>query len=398
MGAVPASRTNVLLHVCGVMVFLAVIAAWGREEVVLVARDVHPPPLAVGAPAPDFSLQGIDGKTYSLADFKAHKVLVVIFTAVHCPTAEVYEGRIKALVADYTPKDVAFVVIQPNNAKALRLDEMGYTDLGDSLEEMKIRAEHRQFNFPFLYDGDTQEVAAKYGPVATPHVYVFDSQRLLRYQGRVDSNPREALAKVPDARNAIDAVLAGAAVPVQTTPTVGCSIKWLEKEALHNAEMAKIEAEPIPLEKIGADGLKALRQNATGKTLLVNFWATWCAPCTAEFPELQKIYRMYRKRPFDLVTVSINYPDEEAGVRKFLEGQHASSRNLLSATMDPYELMGAFDPDWSGGVPYSMVIAPGGQVLYKENGTLDVLKARRAILASLPDDDYKGQNAYWNAK
>jgi peroxiredoxin len=398
MGAVPASRTNVLLHVCGVMVFLAVIAAWGREEVVLVARDVHPPPLAIGAPAPDFSLQGIDGKTYSLADFKAHKVLVVIFTAVHCPTAEVYEGRIKALVADYTPKDVAFVVIQPNNAKALRLDEMGYTDLGDSLEEMKIRAEHRQFNFPFLYDGDTQEVAAKYGPVATPHVYVFDSQRLLRYQGRVDSNPREALAKVPDARNAIDAVLAGAAVPVQTTPTVGCSIKWLEKEALHNAEMAKIEAEPIPLEKIGADGLKALRQNATGKTLLVNFWATWCAPCTAEFPELQKIYRMYRKRPFDLVTVSINYPDEEAGVRKFLEGQHASSRNLLSATMDPYELMGAFDPDWSGGVPYSMVIAPGGQVLYKENGTLDVLKARRAILASLPDDDYKGQNAYWNAK
>ena len=395
---VAASRTKVLLHGCGVIVLLALIAAWGREQVVLVARDVHPPPLAIGAPAPDFSLQGVDGKTHSLADFKAHKVLVVIFTAVHCPTAEVYEGRIKALVADYTPKDVAFVVIQPNNAKALRLDEMGYTDLGDSLEEMKIRAEHRQFNFPFLYDGDTQEVAAKYGPVATPHVYVFDSQRLLRYQGRVDSNPREALAKVPDARNAIDAVLAGAAVPVQTTPTVGCSIKWLEKEALHNAEMAKIEAEPIPLEKIGADGLKALRQNATGKTLLVNFWATWCAPCTAEFPELQKIYRMYRKRPFDLVTVSINYPDEEAGVRKFLEGQHASSRNLLSATMDPYELMGAFDPDWSGGVPYSMVIAPGGQVLYKENGTLDVLKARRAILASLPDDDYKGQNAYWNSK
>jgi thiol-disulfide isomerase/thioredoxin len=141
----------------------------------------------------------------------------------------------------------------------------------------------------------------------------------------VDSNPRETLAKVPDARNAIDAVLAGTPVTVQTTPTVGCSIKWLEKEALHNAEMAKIEAEPIPLEKIGADGIKALRQNATGKTLLVNFWATWCAPCTAEFPELQKIYRMYRKRPFDLWTVSINYPDEEAGVRKFLESQHASS-------------------------------------------------------------------------
>src|SRR6187401_3074591 len=331
-------------------VALLLIGAWSRE--VLVARDVHPPPLAIGAPAPDFTLPGIDGKTYSLASFKDHKVLVVIFTAVHCPTAEVYEARIKSLVTDYTPKDVGFVVIQPNNAKALRLDEMGYTDLGDSLEEMKTRAEHRQFNFPFLYDGETQEVAARYGPVATPHVFVFDQQRRLRYQGRIDSNPREAYAKVPDARNAIDAVLSNGTVPVDKTPTLGCSVKWLDKSTLHDAEQRAIEKEAVPLEKVDAAGIQALRKNATDKTILVNFWATWCAPCTAEFPELQTIYRMYRKRPFDLVTVSINYPDEEKGVRKFLEGQHASSRNLLSATMDPYELIKAFDPEWTGGVPY----------------------------------------------
>ena len=96
----------------------------------------HPAPLAIGAPAPDFSLPGIDGKTYSLSTFKDSKALVVIFTAVHCPTAEVYEARIKALIADYTPKGVAFAVIQPNSAKALRLDEMGYTDVGDSLADM----------------------------------------------------------------------------------------------------------------------------------------------------------------------------------------------------------------------------------------------------------------------
>jgi peroxiredoxin len=141
--------------------------------------------------------------------------------------------------------------------------------------------------------------------------------------------------------------------------------------------------------------VKALRQNTTGKTLLVNFWATWCAPCTAEFPELQKTWRMYRKRPFELVTVSINYPDEEKGVRRFLESQHASSRNLLSDTMDPYELMKAFDPEWNGSVPYSMAIGPDGSVLYRENGRVDILKVRRAILASFPDDDYVGQNAYW---
>jgi peroxiredoxin len=358
----------------------------------------HPSPLAIGASAPDFRLPAVDGKTYSLASFASSKILVVIFTAVHCPTAEVYENRIKQLITDYSGKGVAFVAIQPNSPKGLRLDEMGYTDLGDSLEEMKIRAEYRHFNFTFLYDGETQEISRKYGPVATPHVFVFDAERRLKYQGRVDSNPREAYAKVPDARNAIEAVLAGAAVPVEKTATVGCSVKWLDKEASHDSELQAIERERVPLEKIAPTELQALRKNSTGKTLLVNFWATWCGPCTAEFPELQKTWRMYRKRPFDLVTVSINYPDEEKGVRAFLETQHASTRNYLNALMDPYELMKAFDPEWDGAVPYSMVIGPDGHALYTVKGPLDILKARRIILASFPDDDYVGQNAYWNSK
>ena len=360
--------------------------------------EEHPATLAIGAAAPDFKLPATDGKTYSLADFSKQKVLVVIFTAVHCPTAEIYEERIKKLVADYRDRDVAFVVIQPNSPKALRLDEMGYTDLGDSLEEMKIRGAYRHFNFPFLYDGDTQGASRRYGPVATPHVFVFDAPRKLRYQGRVDSNPREAYAKVPDARNAIEAVLAGRPVPVEKTPAVGCSIKWLYKESGQDAEMKRIEQEPVSLELAGADQMRALRKNTTGKSLLINFWATWCGPCTAEFPELQKTWRMYRKRPFEMVTVSINYPDEQKGVRRFLEAQHASTRNLLFSLMDPYEEMKAFDAEWDGAVPNTVLIGPDGRVLYQEEGSLDVLKMRRAILASLPDDDYVGQNAYWNRK
>jgi len=356
----------------------------------------HPAPLAIGSPAPDFRLPGVDGKTYSLDSFQNAKALAVIFTAVHCPTAEIYENRIKRLVADYAAKGVAFAVIQPNSPKGLRLDEMGYTDLGDSLEDMKVRANHRQFNFPFLYDGETQEVSRQYGPVATPHVFLFDADRKLRYQGRVDSNPREAYAKVPDARDALDAVLAGTPVPLEKTPTVGCSVKWLDKEAGHDAELQAIEREPVPLEKVDGKQIKALKRNATGKTLLVNFWATWCGPCVAEFPELQKTWRMYRKRPFELVTVSLNYPDEQKGVRGFLEKQHASTRNLLNALMDPYELMKAFDSEWDGAVPYSAVIGPDGKVLYTVKGPLDILKTRRIILASFPDDDYVGQHAYWN--
>jgi peroxiredoxin len=355
-----------------------------------------PQPLAIGASAPDFSLPATDGKTYSLASFSKSKALAVVFTAVHCPTAEVYEQRLKQLVTEYEKRGVAFVAIQPNNAEAVRLDEMGYTDLGDSLDDMKIRAEHRKFNFPFLYDGETQAISKLYGPVATPHIFIFDAERKLRYHGRIDSNAREALAKVPDARNALDAVLAGTAVPVEKTPAVGCSVKWLDKKASRDAELAAFAKEPVGLEKVSVAEMKALAANTTGKTLLVNFWATWCAPCVEEFPELMDTWRMYRKRPFQLVTVSTNYPDEEAAVRKFLESQKASARNLMPSIMEPSDIVTALDKDWNGGVPYTMVIAPGGKVLYRGAGRVDILKTRRIILASFPDDSYVGQNAYWN--
>lgn len=377
---------------CAVLVFLAGAFALAA------AQEEHPATLAIGSPAPDFRLPAVDGKTYGLHDFDSGKVLVVIFTAVHCPTAELYERRIIKLVSDYSGRGAAFVAIQPNSPKALRLDEMGYTDLGDSFEEMKIRAQHRHFNFPFLHDGETQEVSRRYGPTATPHVFIFDQQRRLRYQGRVDSSPREAYAKVPDARNALEAVLAGRKVPVETTRAVGCSVKWEFKQASREQENREIQQEPVTLQLAGLDEMKKLRKNPAGKTLLVNFWTTWCGPCATEFPEFQKMWRMYRRRPFELVTVSANFPDEEKGVRRFLEQQHASTRNLLFSSTDTYEEMAAFDPDWNAAVPYTMLIGPDGKVLYKVQGPVDALKLRRLILASFPDDDYVGQNAYWNSQ
>jgi thiol-disulfide isomerase/thioredoxin len=187
--------------------------------------------LAIGAQAPDFKLTGVDGKTYTLASFKNAKVLVVVFMCNHCPTSQAYEHRIIKLTSDYAPKGVRLVAINPNNPSSLRLDELGYSDVGDSFAEMKIRAKQIGFNFPYLYDGATEIASNKYGPVTTPHVFIFDEARKLRYQGRIDD--MENPAKTPtsnDARNAIDALLAGKEVPVATTKVFGCSIKWIEKK------------------------------------------------------------------------------------------------------------------------------------------------------------------------
>ena len=354
-----------------------------------------PPTLAIGAGAPDFCLPGIDGQTHCLKEYAASKILVIAFTCNHCPTAQLYESRIKQLAADYRDRGVTLVAIEPNNPNAVRLDEMGYTDVGDSFEEMKTRAAYRHFNFPYLYDGETQKISRAYGPTATPHLFIFDAERKLRYEGRVDNNPREPLVTVKDARNALDALLASKPVPVPKTPSVGCSTKWLYKEEGRKEELAEIESQPVQVQPASAEDLKSLRKNQTGKLLLVNFWATWCGPCFKELPDLETMYRMYGHRAFDLVTVSINYPDEQPGVLSGLQKQHATSRNYLLGSTDIYAMMAAFDPEWNAAVPYTMLIKPDGEVVYKEQGSIDALALRRTIIANLVDDDYIGHQAYW---
>ena len=179
--------------------------------------------LAIGEQAPDFKLPAVDGKTYTLASFSNSKILVIIFTCNHCPTAQAYEDRIVKLTADYSGKGVAVAAIMPNDPKSITLSELDYTDLSDSFEEMKMRAKEKQFNFPYLYDGDTQAASMKYGPAVTPHVFIFDETRRLRFQGRIDDveNP----AKTPkhfDTRNAIEALLANKEVATPTTKVFGC--------------------------------------------------------------------------------------------------------------------------------------------------------------------------------
>jgi thiol-disulfide isomerase/thioredoxin len=373
------------------------IASFAQEPRLTPATNAQHPILPIGSPAPNFELPGIDDKIHKLADYQA-PILVVMFICNHCPTSQLYEGRMKKLVSDYRDKGVDFVAINPNDPKAATLGELGFTDVNDSLEGMKIRAEYRHFNFPYLYDGETQSVAQAYGAQATPHVFIFDKDRKLQYEGRIDNAQRESLVKIQDARLALDALLAGKPVAVPHTPAFGCSTKWKSKIDNRVAELNRIEAEPVTVEPVTAEELKKLRSNPTNKVLLVNFWATWCGPCISEMPAIQETWRMFRHRDVDLVTISANYPDEKNGVLKILESQHASSRNLQFASDDTYAMQAAFDAHWDAGVPFTMVIAPGGRVIYQEQGEVDIVAMRRAILSNLETETYAGHPAYWASK
>jgi peroxiredoxin len=355
-------------------------------------------PLAIGSPAPDFALPGVDGATHTLGEYATSPVLVLVATCNHCPEAQLYENRIKKLHEDYRARGVTVVAINPDNPSAIRFSDLAYSDVSDSLADMKTRAAHRKFEFPYLSDGETQALSVKLGVATVPHVFVFDRQRTLQYEGRVDDNPQESLVKSRDARNAIDALLAGQPVPVaRTANNTGCLVAWTAKSSWREQELAAIQAEPVTLEMAAEDRLRALRGNGTGKLLMVNFWATWCAPCITEFPELEATYRMYRGRGFDFVSVSANDPEDKPLVAAFLQKQHASNTNLQFGTPDTFGLQAAFDPLMPAAVPFTVLIAPNGDIVYQELGELNILKLRRAILANLPDEpEFPGQQAYWS--
>ena len=335
--------------------------------------------LAIGDAAPDFKLPGVDDKEYTLKNFAEARVLLVVFTCNHCPTAQAYESRIAKLHADYRDQGVALVAISPNDPQAVRLDELGYTDLGDSFEDMKLRAKKRNFAFPYLYDGDKQQAALAYGVVATPQVFLFDQNRKLRYVGRIDDSDVKTVSS-HDTRNALDAVLAGKPVPVEKTRVFGCSTKWSDKREDARKSLAKWDEEKVEISSIDEAGVAKLAKNETDKLLLISVWATWCGPCVAELPDLTTINRMYRGRNFQMVTLSIDEPEAKEAALKVLREKHVASANHISAVASRDKLAESLDKDWGGPIPYTLLVAPGGKIVYRKSGPIDPLALRRAIV------------------
>jgi peroxiredoxin len=356
--------------------------------------------LNIGDAAPDFLLKGVDGKTYTLTDFKDAPVLMVAFLSNHCPYSHAAETRLLPLVAELKDRGLAVVAINPNSPQAVGIDELGYSKYNDSYDEMKLYAKERGFTFPYLYDGDTQKTSKAYGCLCTPHLFVFDRDRTLRYSGRFDDSRFEdpATVKSHDARAAVEALLAGKSVPVESTKPMGCATKWLE----HKEKVAQVEQRwsetPIVLETLDAAGAARLAKNETKKVRVINVWATWCPPCVAEFPDLVSISRRFANRDFELITISLDDPKDEAKAKSFLESQRAAvpnrvqrslkaegrnTNNYLFTGASADELMAALDPRSPGPVPYTVVIAPGGEVLYRKSGEIDAAELQAKILDTL---------------
>ncbi|MEM7602335.1 MAG: redoxin domain-containing protein [Verrucomicrobiota bacterium] len=368
------------------------------------AQSVPPAPekvvtLEPGAQAPDFKLPGVDGKQHTLADYDDADILAILFTCNHCPSAQGAESRIKSIVEDYAEESFQLVAISPNDPQSVRLNELGYSVYGDTLEDMKKHAADFEFNFPFLYDGETQSVSKAYGAMATPHLFIFDRERTLRYVGRIDDSKfgDPATIKSHDARNAIDALLAGNEVPVAKTRAHGCSTKWSYKRHLVTEYNEAFESKEATLELIDEPGIRSLRENSTDKLRLINLWATWCGPCLAEMPHLVEIGRQFETRGFDMITISTDSPEALGKAQTLLNRFHAAMPGLTEASVEEEgrntnnylydgssdELADALDPEWQGTLPYTIIITPDGEVVYRHSGEIDPDEVKRVIVDKL---------------
>lgn len=353
--------------------------------------------LKIGDPAPDFDLPGIDGSSHKLADFAKAQVLMIAFISNHCPSSQGAEGRIKKLLAAKKHKGFTLVAINPNDPAALRPDELGYSKYNDSFDEMKIHAKEQGFGFPYLYDGETQKTAKAYGCLATPHVFVFDQDRRLRYKGRFDDSRfgDDSTVTSPDAANAVEALLAGKPAPVEETRPHGCSTKWSLKRDAVTADDEKWEKGEVEVGLLDAKGVAALRKNDTAKVRLFNVWATWCGPCVAEFPELVKTSRKFALRDFEFISISMDDPKKIADVKAFLEKHNAIVPDKLKPSLakegrkgnayvfsesNSDALIQALDEKWEGPIPHTLVVAPGGEVIFRHTGEVSGDELREKIL------------------
>lgn len=353
--------------------------------------------LQIGDQAPDFELLGIDEEMHTLQEYAEAKYLMIAFISNHCPTSQAIEARLKSLAKTYKSKGLKVVAINPNDPAALRPDELGYSQYNDSFPEMKRHAKEQDFNFPYLYDGETQKVALAYGCLATPHVFLFDQERKLRYQGRFDdsrfADPQTVTSN--DAQNALDAMLAGAEIAVPVTKPHGCSTKWISKREQVTADNEKWEKGEVNVELIDAKGVAELRKNDTKKVRLFNVWATWCGPCVKEFPELVATSRKFGLRDFEFISISLDDPETVADVKAFLEKNNAIVPDKLKPSLkaegrsgnayifneaNSDALIQALDPEWPGPIPHTLVVAPGGEVIFRHNGPVDGDELRAKIL------------------
>ena len=315
----------------------------------------QPAKISPGQVAPNFSLKDINGKQHSLQAYRG-KFVVVGFVGVKCSIANAYISRMNTIANEYKFRDVVMLGINSNANEPVKI--------------IKPHIQKNKIGFPVLKD-EKNIIANEYGAFVTPEVYVIDKEGTLRYHGRVDNTSNEARVERHDLRVALDEMLSGKTVSKPELKAFGCQInRSTEMAAVSIPVKASLADDTVTLLKPAE--FKKLKDDAKDKVLVINFWATWCAPCVAEFPEFVKLDAEYRSKGVKIIAISTDEKSDLAGaVIPFLKKQKAEFPSYLSDADDPQELIDVVDKNWSGALPATFVFDKAGKMILAKYGIID---------------------------
>ena len=322
-------------------------------------------PAQLGAPAPDFKLKDFAGREHSLAELKGQTV-VLGFLGVKCPVSAAYSSRISAIASSFSEKGVTFLGINSN--------------AHESINEIRANAEKSGYVFPVLKD-EMNRVADMYGATVTPEMFVIDNKGILRYHGRVDNASDPARVERQDLKLAIEEVLKGDAPLKPFLKAYGCQIQRVP--AAKTTSTSEPTAQP-KVSMLKPQDFADLKKASAGKVLVVNFWATWCAPCVAEFPEFVKLHESYKDKGVRMVSISTDETgDIKSAVIPFLKKQNAGFEVFVSAAADPQDLIDVVDKNWSGALPATFVFDKAGKLVLTKYGIIDRDELIKVVEASI---------------
>jgi peroxiredoxin len=282
----------------------------------------------IGERPPEFELTDLEGRSHRLSEYQGRPVLLT-FHSVRCPISRAYTERLRALAGDFS------------STQALEMLAIN-ASADESDEEVRRRMREAGLPFPVLRDRRGL-LADAYGVARTPHVFLLDERGYLRYQGRIDNSHQPRGVTRHDLREAIGEVLAGKPVRVAETVAMGCPIvRTVEASRIPATEQGPSAPEKAPpvVRLLKPEGYAPLLRESAGRVVVVNFWATWCGPCVAEFPELVRLDRELRERGVRFIGISADEPEDlKTKVVPFLRNQQASYPNFIQQVDDPQEMI-----------------------------------------------------------
>ncbi len=344
-------------------------------------------PFLHGNTYPSFNLEATDGKKYHQNQFKEKEFVCIILYSNHCKISQSFEGLIKEISEYLVLENSILLLVSPNNENALLPDELAYSDVGDSLKEMRVRSKDRNFEFPYLYDGTEQSISNQLSAKSTPHAFLFNKARNLVYSGRIGDYNEPKNLKKSDLFQTYRNTRNLAHVNQVTTKVHGTAIKTKEDIFIANEVRRRYSEESVKIRPINQQTLKFFLKYNLGKTTLFYLWSVKDESSRENLLILSETYKIFRKRGLKLFTINVDKDLKEIELQ--LENSQLSASNFILPGNEISPLVRYIPNNTTKVTPLTLLFSKEQQTLLSKIGSIDSLNLKRLILEDLKIKDIK---------